>query len=157
MTNDRPILQVFEPAMCCSTGVCGPDVDPALVAFASDVKWLKDKGVEVQRFNLGQVPAAFIENPLVYESISASGVDELPLVVVGGQIVMRRRYPARDELAEIAGIAEPAPRAAASAPSPARDIIELDVTGAPAPSPADDGIFELDVTGSCGDGNTDCC
>jgi hypothetical protein len=26
-------MQVFDPAMCCSTGVCGPSVDPTLRAF----------------------------------------------------------------------------------------------------------------------------
>jgi arsenite methyltransferase len=42
-------IQVYDPAMCCSTGVCGPDVDPALVRFAADVKWLQERGVPVER------------------------------------------------------------------------------------------------------------
>ena len=45
-------LQVFDPAMCCSTGVCGPSVDPALAHFASDLEALKSAGVVVERFNL---------------------------------------------------------------------------------------------------------
>lgn len=49
-------LEVYDPAMCCSTGVCGPDVDPALVAFAADLKWVAEQGVEVQRYNLGTEP-----------------------------------------------------------------------------------------------------
>ena len=28
-------LQVFDPPMCCSTGVCGPQVDPELPRFAA--------------------------------------------------------------------------------------------------------------------------
>jgi hypothetical protein len=31
-------LDVFDPAMCCSTGVCGPEVDPQLVQFAADAR-----------------------------------------------------------------------------------------------------------------------
>ena len=52
-------LEVYDPAMCCSTGVCGPEVDPVLVTFAADLKWVAEQGVIVQRFNLGQEPQAF--------------------------------------------------------------------------------------------------
>ena len=46
-------LEVFDPAMCCSTGVCGVDVDPVLVQFAADLQWLGEQGVEIKRYNLG--------------------------------------------------------------------------------------------------------
>lgn len=52
-------LLVFDPALCCSTGVCGPEVDPALVSFAADLEWLRTRGVQVRRFNLAQEPGAF--------------------------------------------------------------------------------------------------
>lgn len=32
-------IEIFEPALCCSTGVCGPEVDESLVRFAADVDW----------------------------------------------------------------------------------------------------------------------
>ena len=35
------MLTVFDPAMCCSTGVCGSDVDQVLVNFSADVQWLR--------------------------------------------------------------------------------------------------------------------
>jgi AhpD family alkylhydroperoxidase len=97
--------------MCCSTGVCGPEVDPALVAFAGDVKWLKAQGVTVHRYNLSQTPGVFVDNPVVYEAINDEGMDVLPLLVVDGRIVSKGRYPARNELAEIAGLggAKPTP------------------------------------------------
>ena len=53
------VLQVFDPPMCCSTGVCGPKVNPALPRFAADLNWLKSQGVHVERFNLAQNPDAF--------------------------------------------------------------------------------------------------
>ena len=34
-------MRVFDPAMCCSTGVCGPSTDSILVRFAADLKWLE--------------------------------------------------------------------------------------------------------------------
>ena len=52
-------VQVFDPAMCCSTGVCGPSVDPVLPRFAADLEWLKSKGVRVERYNLAQEVGAF--------------------------------------------------------------------------------------------------
>jgi len=56
------ILHVFDPAICCSTGVCGPDVDTKLVQFAADLNGLKSEGVIVQRHNLSQNPAAIVGN-----------------------------------------------------------------------------------------------
>ncbi len=97
-------VQVFDPPMCCSTGVCGPEVDPALVRFASDLEWLKANGVEVERFNLSQEPAAFVGNPVVAQAIRGRD-DCLPLLLVDGRIVAHGSYPAREVLAELAGLA----------------------------------------------------
>lgn len=94
-------IQIFEPAMCCSTGVCGPEVDSTLVTFAGDVKWLKAQGVTVHRFNLSRTPDAFVETRIVYEALMEGGMDVLPLLVVEGEIVSRGRYPARNELAAV--------------------------------------------------------
>lgn len=99
-------LEIFDPAMCCSTGVCGPQVDPALVRFAADVNWLKGKGVTVDRHNLGQSPAAFAANALVLSEITADP-ESLPIIVVDGKVVSRKTYPTRAELAALVGIAAP--------------------------------------------------
>ncbi len=101
-----PKVQVFDPAMCCSTGVCGPVVDPALVRFASDLEWLKESGVEVERFNLSQEPAAFVGNPVVADALRGR-TDALPLVLVDGKIVAQGSYPERDALAGLVGLAAP--------------------------------------------------
>lgn len=92
-------IQIYDPAMCCSTGVCGPQVDPALPRFASDLEWLKSKGHEVERFNLGQQPAEYANNPIVQQVLQTEGVDFLPLVLVDGQVVSRSEYPTRENLA----------------------------------------------------------
>jgi hypothetical protein len=55
-----PHLDVFDPPMCCSSGVCGPSVDPLLAAFAADVDWLASKGVSISRYNLAQDPAGHV-------------------------------------------------------------------------------------------------
>ncbi len=98
-------LEVYDPAMCCSTGVCGPAVDPALVRFAADVKWLEEQGVEVRRFNLSQSPAAFVENGTVKEALTEKGEAALPLLLVDGRVLASGRYPERSELAGAVGLA----------------------------------------------------
>ena len=92
--------------MCCSTGVCGPDVDPALVRFAADLKWLQEQGVQVGRFNLSQSPMAFVENQLVKQALTDKGEAALPLVLTNGQVSSMGRYPERQELASWAGLSQ---------------------------------------------------
>lgn len=97
-------IQVFDPALCCSTGVCGVEVDQALVGFSADVDWAKQNGAHIERFNLAQQPLAFAENPLVKAFLERSGEEALPLILVDGEVAMAGRYPHRDELARWANI-----------------------------------------------------
>lgn len=92
-------IQVFDRPMCCSTGVCGPSVDPVLPRFAADLEWLKTTGHQVDRFNLAQQPAAFIENRQIHGLISSVGTDCLPVILVDGKIVSQGCYPNRDAMA----------------------------------------------------------
>jgi AhpD family alkylhydroperoxidase len=102
-------VRVFDPAMCCSTGVCGPSVDPQLARFSADLDWLKSQGVSVERFNLAQEPAAFAEDPAVRSVLEAKSDAGLPVVKVNGEIKSTGLYPSREELAAWAGIGGPAP------------------------------------------------
>jgi hypothetical protein len=89
-------LQVYDPAMCCSTGVCGPSVDQTLLQFASDVQWLASQGIRVQRFNLAQQPDAFVRNQTVVELMHEE--QALPAIFINGALLVSGRYPSRDEL-----------------------------------------------------------
>jgi AhpD family alkylhydroperoxidase len=111
VTTAKPAarLEVYDPAMCCSTGVCGPEVDPVLVRFAADLKWLQEQGADVQRFNLSQNPAAFVENEQVKQALTDRGEAALPMVLAGGCVVSTGRYPEREELATWAGLTSIAP------------------------------------------------
>jgi Arsenical resistance operon protein ArsD len=102
-------ISVFDPAMCCSTGVCGPSVDPQLARFSADLDWLKSQGVSVERFNLAQQPAAFAEDEAVCAALVTKGQAGLPVVKVNGEIRSTGLYPSREELAAWAGISAPAP------------------------------------------------
>lgn len=91
-------VQVFDPAMCCPTGLCGPGVDPALIQVARDLRWLTAKGVAVARFGLSQEPQAFVANAQVSELMQAYGDAGLPAILVNGKVLAHGRYPTREEL-----------------------------------------------------------
>lgn len=99
-------IQIFDPALCCSSGVCGVEVDQQLVTLAADLQWVEQKGGKVERFNLAQQPMAFAENPVVKAFLERSGHEGLPLVLVDGELALAGRYPRRAELARWAGISQ---------------------------------------------------
>lgn len=99
------VLQVFDPPMCCSTGICGPKMNPVLPRFAADLEWLRGQGVAVERFNLAQEPAAFAKNPAVQRMLADGGPQCLPLILVDGHVVSRGVYPSRGEMVVFTGIA----------------------------------------------------
>lgn len=92
-------LEIFDPAMCCTTGVCGPTSDPSLAQLAADVDWLRARGVSVERHGLAQEPQAFVAHPQVRAALQAGGVSRLPLVLVDGRVVAEGAYPDRAALA----------------------------------------------------------
>jgi len=97
-------IQIFDPALCCSTGVCGVDVDQRLVSFAADVDWAKQNGAQIERFNLAQQPLAFARNAIVSAFLQSSGQETLPLILVNGKFALAGGYPSRAQLAAWAGI-----------------------------------------------------
>lgn len=117
-------IRVFDPAMCCSTGVCGPSVDPDLARFAADVDWLQKQGVTVERFGLASQPSAFADTPAVKEAL-ARGTEVLPLVLVGDRVAVEGAYPSRETLAALAGVVvkrlETAPAASTGCCAPSTD------------------------------------
>jgi len=95
-------IEIYDKPMCCSTGVCGPQVDPVLPRFAADLDWLNTQGHQVERFNLAQQPAAFAENEEVKKMLAAESVECLPLILVDGHVVSKAAYPVRQQLSNLA-------------------------------------------------------
>ncbi len=96
-------IQVFDKPMCCSTGVCGPQVDPVLPRFAADLDWLKTHGVRVERFNLAHQPVEFTQNNDVRELLTTHGTDCLPVILVDGHVASQGQYPTREVLSQWTG------------------------------------------------------
>jgi len=97
-------IEVFDPALCCSSGVCGTQVDDALVAFSTDVAWYKKQGGQLERYNLSQEPMKFVENKAVSDFLQRAGDACLPLIMMDNEMMLAGRYPSRTELSQWTGV-----------------------------------------------------
>ncbi len=97
-------MKIFEPAMCCSTGLCGVGVDPELIRISAVINSLSKMGVIVERYNLSSSPQAFVNNKEVNEFINKNGVDKFPIIMVDEKIVIEGRYPTNEEMLNLLGV-----------------------------------------------------
>lgn len=97
-------MQIFEPSMCCPTGLCGVSADPELLRISTVLNTLEKNGIKVERYNLTNSPGAFITNKVVNNYIKAKGVDALPITVLDGEIIISRRYPKNEEFVNLLNI-----------------------------------------------------
>ena len=101
-------IEIFEPSLCCPTGVCGPEPDLSLIELQNTINILSKALVEVKRYAINQVPLAFTGNPVVKQFITTEGPGKLPLTLLDGKIIKKGSYATLDELAvhipEIKGI-----------------------------------------------------
>ncbi len=67
------ILEIFEPSLCCASGVCGPEPDKTLIDLQNTIQVLSKAGIEVKRYAINQVPLAFTNNPVVKQFITTEG------------------------------------------------------------------------------------
>ena len=96
-------IEVFDPALCCSTGICGTDVDQNLVDVAADAAWATAQGANLTRYNLAQQPLEFAQNAMVAQMLKVTGESALPLILLDGQVALAGRYPTREELSRWLG------------------------------------------------------
>ena len=90
-------MVIFDPAMCCSTGVCGPSVDKNLLRVSTVLIRLEKKGVKVERHNLSNNPKIFVDNKMVNKLLVDEGIDVLPITIVDGEVVKTKEYPTNEE------------------------------------------------------------
>ena len=96
-------MQIFEPAMCCSTGLCGVSIDPELLRISTVLSSLEKNGIKVERYNLTNAPQEFINNRKVNQLIM-NDANSLPAIVLDGEIVITRRYPTNDEFVSLLNV-----------------------------------------------------
>ena len=99
-------MAIYEPAMCCETGICGVSVDPELIRISTVLNALKKNGVEVKRYNLSSAPMEFVNNKVINQYINEKGPEGLPAVLLDNEIIITGRYPTNDEFIKLLGIPE---------------------------------------------------
>ncbi len=99
-------IKIFEPAMCCPTGLCGVGVDPELLRISTVLDTLKKQGTAIDRFNLNSAPAEFITDQTINTYINEKGPEGLPAVMVDGVIVITGRYPTNEEFVKLLDLPE---------------------------------------------------
>ncbi len=97
-------IEIYDPAMCCSSGLCGPALDPVLVKVNDAVIWLKKQNVEVERFNLAQQPKVYMDNKIVADLLHKNGKKVLPITFVNGEMIRSGSYPSYEDLCQALGI-----------------------------------------------------
>lgn len=93
-------IEIFDPAMCCSTGVCGPSIDPELMRMATVINALKEKGIIIKRHGLSSEPQDFISNKVISDILQKEGADILPVTLVNGEVAKTKGYPTNEELSK---------------------------------------------------------
>ncbi len=91
-------VEIFDPPLCCPTGLCGPVLDTTLLDLADAVTALTEEGHTVARHMMASDPQAFMRNRTVYELIRARQLEALPITLVRGRVVKTSAYPTLDEL-----------------------------------------------------------
>lgn len=99
-------IEIFDPAMCCSTGICGPGIDQELLRVATTINTLTKKGINITRYGLSGEPQAFVDNKKVNEYLMKEDVEVLPLTLVDGEVVKTKQYPTNAEFAKWAGLSQ---------------------------------------------------
>ena len=97
-------IEIFEEAMCCPTGLCGPTIQHDLLRISSVTETLKRKGIHISRHNLKDEPYLYVSNKIVNEYLMRNGVEGLPITLADGEIVVSKTYPTTKQLSEWTGI-----------------------------------------------------
>lgn len=93
-------VEIFDPAMCCSTGVCGPSTNLELMRMATIINALKEKGIIIRRYGLSSEPQDFISNKVISDILQKEGAAILPVTLVDGEVAKTKEYPTNEELSK---------------------------------------------------------
>ena len=97
-------IEIFDPAMCCPTGLCGTNINPELIRIAVVIETLKKQGVVVTRHNLRDEPQMYVSNKTINEYLQLHGAEALPITLVDGEVAVTKGYPTTKQMSEWTGI-----------------------------------------------------
>ena len=94
-------IEIFDPPMCCPTGLCGPNIDPALLDVNEAILKLQkeyDGQLKIERYLLSQQGPKFMQNKDIMELLKKNGVEILPITIANGKVVKEKAYPTYEEM-----------------------------------------------------------
>lgn len=97
-------IEIFDPAMCCPTGLCGTNINPELMRIAVVIETLKRQGVTVIRHNLRDEPQIYVSNHTINDYLQKYGAEALPITLVDGEVAVSKTYPTTRQMSEWTGI-----------------------------------------------------
>jgi hypothetical protein len=89
---------IYESAMCCASGVCGPNPDQTLIELKGILDDIAKSGVVIERYSITLNPKKFMENPQVIQLIQEQQLKVLPITIFNGNIIKVGSYPTKEEL-----------------------------------------------------------
>ena len=97
-SDSKKIVEIFDPPMCCPTGLCGPVLDQTLLDVSEMIFALQSKGIVVKRYQMASDPNAFLNNENVMQLIRERQISALPITSVNGTIIKSSSYPSLAEV-----------------------------------------------------------
>lgn len=98
---DQIDVEIFDPPMCCPTGLCGPTLDQTLLDLSETLLELQNRGYRVERYQMTSHPQAFLNQPEVMRLVREKQMAALPIVLVRGTLLAEGRYPKQAEFLAI--------------------------------------------------------
>jgi hypothetical protein len=91
-------VALFDPPMCCPSGLCGPTLDQVLLNVNEMIMTLQRENLRVERYQMTSNPNAFLGNAEVMKLVREKQMEALPIVVVRGKVIKVGAYPSADEI-----------------------------------------------------------
>lgn len=104
--DNRKVMKIYDPTLCCATGLCGVDIDPELMRMAVVLETLKKKGIPVERFNLKDNPQTYVDTKVINDCLMKESADVFPITTLDGEIVLKKSYPTNKQISEWLNVPE---------------------------------------------------
>lgn len=91
-------VALFDPPMCCPTGLCGPSLDQMLLDVNEMIMVLEEQGLCVERYQMTSHPQKFIKNEDVMRLVREKQMEALPITLVHEQVIKVGAYPTLEEI-----------------------------------------------------------
>jgi hypothetical protein len=98
MDFEKADIEIFDPPLCCPTGLCGPSLDQTLLDVSEMIQRFQSEGYSIKRYQMTSHPQAFISNPEVMRLVREKQMDALPITMVHGKVIKIAGYATQGEI-----------------------------------------------------------